>query len=145
MTRLAVALALAGAAFAQSADENIAREVLALERKALDGWREGNPDPMLAAADPGITYFHVMTAKRLDGVGELKSLFEQYRGMPLFERYEIVNPKVQASGDMAVLTYQFVRWNRGERSEWNATQVYQKKKEGWRVIHTHYSTTQAQP
>ncbi len=33
-------------------DEVAAREVLALERKALDGWQAGNPDPALAVSDP---------------------------------------------------------------------------------------------
>jgi hypothetical protein len=38
--------------------ESVAREVLALDRQALDGWPEGNPDPMLAIADADITCIH---------------------------------------------------------------------------------------
>jgi hypothetical protein len=31
-------------------------------------------------------------------------------------------------------------------SRWNATQVYQRKNEGWRIIHSHWSETRsAQP
>ena len=143
----AVAILCGMLAFAQP-KPGAAKEILALERQAMDGWLKGNPDPVLAIMDPEITYFHIMTEKRIDGLPALTPLFETYRGMPLFDSYEIVDPKVQISGDTAVLTYILVRHNGAVASRWNATQVYQRKKEGWRVIHTHYSQTKpatAQP
>jgi hypothetical protein len=121
-----------------------ALEVLALERQAMDGWLTGNPDPQLAISDPQITYYHVMLEKRIEGLPQLKELFERYRGMPLFDGYEILNPKVQLSGEIAVLTYQLARRNGSTTTHWNATQVYQRRKEGWRVIHTHWSETKPQ-
>jgi hypothetical protein len=138
---MAVAILCGMLAFAQPKPD-AATEVLAMERRAMDGWLKGNPDPVLAIADPEITYFHIMTEKRIDGLPALKALFETYRGTPLFDRYDIVDPKIQLSGDTAVLTYLFVRHNGAAISRWNATQVYQRKKEGWRVIHTHWSQTQ---
>ena len=62
-----------------------ATEILALERRAMDGWLKGDPDPVLAITDPDISYFHVMTEKRIDGLPALKALFEAYRGTPLFD------------------------------------------------------------
>jgi hypothetical protein len=142
----AVAAALcgvvAGAAAAADGNEAIAREVVALERQTLDGWQVGNPDPLLAISDPEITYFHVVTDKRLEGLPALRALFEGYRGRPLFDSYEMAEPKVQASGDTAVLTYTLVRHVGTAATRWNATQVYQRKKEGWRIIHSHWSATQ---
>jgi hypothetical protein len=117
------------------------REILALERQALDGWQTGNPDPMLAIADPDIAYFHVMTTQRLDGLPAVKALFERYRGTPLFDSYEIAAPRVQAAGGTAVLTYILVQHTGAATTRWNATQVYQRKKDGWRVIHSHWSAT----
>jgi hypothetical protein len=141
----AVAAALcgvvAGAAAAADGNEAAAREVVALERKTLDGWQVGNPDPLLAISDPEITYYHVMTDKRLEGLPALRALFEGYRGRPLFDSYEMAEPKVQASGDTAVLTYTLVRHVGTAATRWNATQVYQRKKEGWRIIHSHWSAT----
>jgi ketosteroid isomerase-like protein len=136
-----LAAVFGGTLAAADRDQQTTREILALERQALDGWLNGNPDPALAMADPEITYFHVMTEKRLDGLAALRALYEQYRGTPLFDSYEIVNPKVQASGDMAVLTYILLRRNGGATGRFNATEVYQRKKEGWRVIHSHWSNT----
>jgi len=140
---LAAAAAAAVCGMLAAADENeaAAREVLALERKTLDGWQMGNPDPLLAISDPDITYFHVVTEKRLEGLPALKALFEAYRGRPLFDSYEMAEPKVQSSGDIAVLTYILVRHVGSATSRWNATQVYQRKKEGWRIIHSHWSAT----
>jgi hypothetical protein len=116
-----------------------AQEVLALERQAMDGWLAGKPDPQLAISDPQITYIHAVVEKRLEGLPALKELYQQYRGIPLFDSYEIVSPKVQAAGNVAVLTYQLLRRNGSATTYWNATQVYCRKTEGWRVIHTHWS------
>jgi hypothetical protein len=139
----AVAAALGGVLAAADRNEAAAREVLALERQTLDGWQMGDPDPLLAISDPEITNFHVVTDKRLDGLPALKALFEGYRGRPLFDSYEMAEPKVQASGDTAVLTYTLVRHVGTATTRWNATQVYQRKKEGWRIIHSHWSATKA--
>jgi ketosteroid isomerase-like protein len=136
---------LAGAVGAADGNEAAAREVVALERKTLDGWQVGNPDPLLAISDPEITYYHVMTDKRLEGLPALRALFEGYRGRPLFDSYEMAEPKVQASGDTAVLTYTLVRHVGAAATRWNATQVYQRKKEGWRIIHSHWSATRPEP
>lgn len=118
-----------------------ASEILALERQVMDGWLSGNPDPALALFDAEITFFHVMTDKRLDGLPPVKALYSEYRGTPLFDSYEMIDPKVQVSGESAVLTYILARRNGTTTSRWNATQVYQRKKEGWRVIHSHWSMT----
>ena len=136
-----LATALGSVLAAADRDEATAREVLALERTTLDGWQVGNPDPLLAISDPEITYIHVVTDKRLNGLPALKALFEAYRGRPLFDSYEMAEPKVQSSGDIAVLTYILVRHVGTATSRWNATQVYQRKKEGWLVIHSHWSAT----
>ncbi|MCP5114438.1 MAG: nuclear transport factor 2 family protein [bacterium] len=82
-----------------------------------------------------------MTDGRLDGLAAVKALYESYRGMSLFDSYEIAEPKVRVDGDVAVLTYVFV-WRRGGDSQrWNSTQVYRRNTEGWRVVHSHWSET----
>lgn len=136
------ALAAAGGLWA-SADADTASEILALERRALDGWQKGDPDPLLAMLDPDITYIHTVAGQRLNGAAAVKALFEAYRGRPLFDSYEIVEPRVQVAGDTAVLTYLLVQRVGGAANRWYGTQVYQRRKEGWRVIHTHWSAAAA--
>jgi hypothetical protein len=110
-----------------------------LERQAMDGWLKGDPDPQLAISDPEITYIHDVAGKRLEGLSALKELYAPYRGVPLFDSYELLSPKVQPTGDVAVLTYQLAQRNGSATRYWNATQIYKKKREGWRIIHTHWS------
>jgi len=141
MAVCAVAALLSGGLAAADSDAGIAREIVAIERRVMDGWQKGDPGPALEISDREITYFHVMTDRRLDGLPALRALYEPYRGTPLFDSYEMLDPKVQVSGDVAVLTYNFVRRNGTAASRFNATEVYQRKKEGWRVIHSHFSMT----
>lgn len=119
-------------------------EILALERRAMDGWLEGNPDPQLAISDPEITYFHAVVDKRLEGLPAVREFFERYRGTPLFDSYEILSPKLQVCGEVAVLTYRLARHNGTVTTFWNASQVYQMKKGGWWVVHSHWSEAKAQ-
>jgi len=132
---------LLGMTASAASDADTLQQLVALERQAMDGWIKGDPAPALAILDPEVTYFHIMTESRLDGLPAVKALFENYRGRPLFESYEIASPKAQVSGDIAVLTYVFVWHAGGNTSRWNSTQIYRKTKEGWRVIHSHWSQT----
>jgi ketosteroid isomerase-like protein len=138
---LSIVTALAGAPTPARVAADPAPEIIALERKALDGLAQGNPDTLLALSDADISYFHVMTGQRLDGASAVKSLVEPYRGRALFESYEMIRPRVQVAGDVAVLTYILLQRGGGTVAQWNGTQVYQRKAEGWRIVHTHWSQT----
>jgi ketosteroid isomerase-like protein len=120
-------------------DTDTMRELLALEKQAMDGWLKGDPEPQLAILDPDIIYIHAAVGKRLEGLAAVKELYAQYRGVPLFDSYEILSPRVRVSGDTAVLTYQLAQHRGAATKYWNGTQVYLKKPEGWRIIHTHWS------
>jgi hypothetical protein len=122
-------------AAAQSTEQTI----LAMERRAMDGWGQGNPDEFLKISDPEITLFHSTLEKRLEGLAAVKALYEGYRGRPLFDRYEIIDPKVVVSGSVAVLTYLFTTQNGSLTRRWHATEVYRKGKAGWRILHSHFS------
>ncbi len=138
---LAVAAVLVGASTPARTAADPASEVIALEQKALAGLAQGNPDVLLGLSDADISYFHVMTNGRLDGAPSVKSLVEPYRGQRLFESWEMVQPRVQVSGDVAVLSYVLAQRNGGAVARWNGTQVYQRKAGAWRIIHTHWSQT----
>jgi ketosteroid isomerase-like protein len=138
---LSIVAGLGGTSAYAASRADTAREILALERKAMDGWLKGDPEPLLAISDDDITYFHVMTDKRLDGLAAVKAIVEPFRGRSLFDSYDMLEPQVQVGGDMAVLTYVLVRRNGPATSRWNATQVYQRKPHGWRIVHTHWSQT----
>jgi len=60
-------------------------------------------------------------------------------------RYEMIDPKVQRYGDVAVLTFNLVNYGKpgtGEESvvaRWNSTEVYSRIAGKWRIIHSHWS------
>jgi hypothetical protein len=115
------------------------QQLIALERALLDGWIKGNPDPNLAICTKDITYTDTGVGRRLDGLAETKTYFEAYRGKSLFDSYEILNPLVHDSKDMAVLVYRLLSHNGAETVPYDCTEVYQKRGENWMVIHSHFS------
>ena len=144
MVVCAAVAAFGGALAAADSEADIARQLLALERQAMDGWMKGNPDSDLARTDSTVTYFHVAADKRLEGLPALTELFEKYRGRPLFDSYDLVDPKVQAAGNVAVLTFTLECRMGTTVYRYDASEVYQHKKEGWRVIHAHWSKAKTQ-
>ncbi len=136
---LAILLVFSIPALRADAKPDTMHEILALERQAMDGWIVGNPDPTLATLDPDATYFHFPLDKRISGITAIKNFFEPYRGKSLFDSYDIVEPAVQEGADFAVLTYQLVTHNGSATGRWNCSEVYRHGKQGWKVIHAHWS------
>ena len=138
--------ALVIAARARSADTAQADEVIAIERAALDRWGKGDPSGFLETYGPEITYFDVITERRLDGHAAMTDYYRPITGKIKILRYEMIGPKVQRHGDVAVLTYNL-------RSEgvqpdgkqvtvrWNSTAVYARSGRQWQMIHSHWSLT----
>jgi hypothetical protein len=113
--------------------------ILALERRGMEGWLAGNPDPFLAMSDPKITFVHAALGTRLDGLDAVKAVYETYRGRPLFDSYRIISPKVVLAGNTAVLSYEFETHNGSLARRWFATSIYQKGDTGWLIVHAHFS------
>ena len=57
----------------------------------------------------------------------------------------MVSPKVQCHGDIAVLTYNLVNYERQldgterQARRWNSTAVFRRIAGEWRTIHSHWS------
>jgi uncharacterized protein (TIGR02246 family) len=136
------AVLLAGSARAAQ----VADTIIALERTALDRWGAGDPQGFLDTYAPDITYFDIGTGHRLDGHAAMTDYYRPLFGRIRIPRYEMIDPKVQRHGDVAVLTYNL-------RSEglqpdgkqvtvrWNSTAVYARIGGAWRMIHSHWSLT----
>ena len=123
-----------------SANENQAGvSVLALERSALDKWGKGDPDGYLAISATEVSYFDPIHPRRIDGHDALSDYYRPLRGLIKIERDEIVEPRVQTHGDVAILSFQFVSQGSEGAKKWNCTEVYARQPEGWRIVHTHWS------
>jgi ketosteroid isomerase-like protein len=119
--------------------------IVALERGALDRWGHGDPQGFFDVMAPDQTYFDPMTARRIDGQGALKKYIAPFTGKIKIEKYEMIDPKVQRSGDLAVLTFNLVNYGAqldgGPKTtvRWNSTEVYQRVNGSWKIVHSHWS------
>jgi len=120
-----------------------ADEILTLERAAMERWAKGDPDGFLEICDSDVTYFDPFIEKRVNGLDELRALYETLRGKVKLDDYEFVDPRVEVAGDAAVLSYNF-RDRMGETVlEWNATEIFRRRDGRWRIVHTHWSFRKA--
>ncbi len=88
--------------------EAVATEIINLERAALDRWGRGDPSGFLEICAPDVVYFDPFLKRRIDGVAELTEHYEGIRGKIRIDRYELLNPRVQGDGNLAVLTFNYV-------------------------------------
>jgi uncharacterized protein (TIGR02246 family) len=122
-------------------------EIIAIERAALDRWGRGDPSGFLETYAPEVTYFGAVTEQRIDGLDAMKAWFAPIAGKIKIDRYEMLNPKVQRYGDVAVLSYNIVNYVKqpggSEKAiqRWNSTAVYRLMDGRWRTIHSHFSYT----
>jgi uncharacterized protein (TIGR02246 family) len=123
--------------------QEIAQEILAMERAALDRWGNGDPDGFLEISAEDVDYFDPFQAGRVKSREELRQIYDGLRGLVKIAWSDIVNPQVRVCGDVAVLTFNFVSRTPGEtESRWNTTEVYERRGGRWLIVHTHWSFTQ---
>ena len=132
----------------QTNTDTVVETIISLERQALDHWNRGDVEGQLKFYADDVTYFDPITATRIDGWPAVADYFRTvWAGKVNIPRYDMVNPRVVAGPDLAVLSYNLVNYFPApEGSEivgtrWNSTQVYRRTGDQWRVVHVHWSFT----
>jgi ketosteroid isomerase-like protein len=123
-------------------------EIIAIERAALDRWGNGDPSGFLETYASEVTYFDNGTERRIDGLDAMTEYYRRVVGQIKIREYEIIGPKVQRHGDAAVLSYNLrseaVQPDGSEVTiRWNSTSVYAQIGGAWKMIHSHWSLTNA--
>jgi ketosteroid isomerase-like protein len=122
---------------------DVAQTIIGMERAALERWGRGDPSGFLEISADDVVYFDPYQPRRLNGLAELRELYESIRGQVQIARFDLINPVVQAVDDMAVLTFNYVAEGTNEvTSRWNCTEVYRLDGGTWRIIQTHWSITE---
>lgn len=120
----------------------ISEKIIALETAALTEWHNGNPSPYLELYSQDFTYFDPAHERRLDGWEMIKELYESMRGTVKMNKFEMINPVVQHTGTMAVLTYNLHSYSVDMIWKENCTEVYRLEEyDNWKIIHSHWSMT----
>lgn len=85
-----------------------ANAVLAQERAALEFWSQGRTRQYFAHWADDATYFDDLgAARRVDGRAALTAYVATLDGKVPPHRYELVEPKVQMHGDLAIVTFRY--------------------------------------
>jgi uncharacterized protein (TIGR02246 family) len=123
-----------------------ADDIIAMERAAMDRWNRGDTQGVLDLYAEDITYFDPLQDKRVDGLEAMKALYGSFTGKFKIQSYEMIDAKVQRTGDVAVLTYnlldEVVELPTGPTSmkmAWNVTEVYARVEGQWKIVHAHFS------
>jgi ketosteroid isomerase-like protein len=144
-----VMVSLCGVSCVVGADDYSPDSIIALERGALDRWGKGDPKGYYELMAAGETYFDPTTARRVDGIEALRAHFAPFDGKIAIDRYEMLDPKVQRDGNVAVLTFNLN--DSGARiagadqgiQRWNSTEVFQRIEGKWKIVHSHWSYVKA--
>ena len=128
--------------------DRLLEELVSLERAALDRWIKLDPQGYLDLYAQELTYFDPTTEKRVDGMRAMQERVAPMKNVKLpftKVRYELLDPRVQRHGDIAVLTFNVVNYgtlpDRPESvlTRWNSTEVYGRVNGKWKIIHSHWS------
>jgi hypothetical protein len=141
-------LATVSASHAQSVDTKAAEtqaKIIAMERAALNRSDKGDFDGGLEISDPDVVYIDPSIAQPIVGLEALRRYY--HAAMPSDETGSGVmsNVKVQLAGkDTAVLSFNYVTESSRTHhvTKWNATEVYHRTGNDWRILHTHWSFMQ---
>lgn len=119
----------------------ITETIIALENAAMEAWLNGNPTLFLDLYSNDFTYFDPAHETRLDGRDKITELYESMRGKIKTDKFEMINPVVQSTETMAVLTYILHSYFGETLWKENVTEVYRLEDNRWKIIHGHFSPT----
>ncbi len=153
MSRTAILVAILsllvlGGCNTDTTHQNADKEIIALERSALDKWSQSDTHGYIDISADDVTWFDFTPGKqlRIEGIEAIRNFLEPMGKEIPPHKYALANPKVQLYGNTAILTY---HWNASTPDgqpipSWKATSVYNWKDGKWSMVHCHYSIVQAE-
>lgn len=126
-----------------SKNEDIKATIIALEEQALTLWNNGNPDGFLELSTDDVVYIDPAFESKLEGKKALEDYYNTIRGKIKIDLHKMIDPVVQVSPGVAVLTYNYEAQRDGMVFTMNCTEVYRLDSTNtWKIIHTHWSFVQ---
>lgn len=119
--------------------------ILSLEKSAMERWRKGDPWGFVELCDEDICYVNPGLTRPILSLDEYIAFREPQRGKIHYQISEFIQPRVVIAGDAAVLTYNYRSAETNPdgtiktETYWNTTEVYFKRLEQWKIVHTHWS------
>ncbi|MFC6202246.1 nuclear transport factor 2 family protein [Lactiplantibacillus nangangensis] len=122
-------------------NDALTEKIINLEKGALDKWFKGDTSGYLDIwSKDNFSYFDSFKAERIDDYNQIKQfVLANVEGKLFADNYNFKTPRVQASEDMAVLTYQLFADTSLNEMRYNCIEVYQRENNDWKVIHSTWS------
>ncbi len=129
------------------------QELLVLLDRHLRSIWEGDLETYTATTAPDVTFFEwYISTQRIDGLDfHLRETAANARaaqarraaGQRYEIEHEVLAPKVQIYGEIAIITYTLLmRYSDDQgvtHTEHNETRVFQRRAQGWQLVHCHKS------
>jgi len=122
--------------------ESVKKELLELERSALDRWSSGNPRAYAQSAADDVTYFDDIGAKnRVAGKDAVLEYLDSLKEHIPPHRYEMGDPMVQLFGDVGIVSFLYLPSTLDGQAgtPWRASSVYARMDGEWRMVHAHWA------
>lgn len=123
---------------------DVAATIIAMERAALDQSDRLDPDGFLKLSDPDVVYIDPSLERPIVGLDNLRAYYKSFGNSGSPAAGEMLNVRTKVADDTVVLTFNYQRKD-GAGARWNATEIYHRTKDGWRIIHTHWSYIKPPP
>ncbi|MCL1973839.1 MAG: nuclear transport factor 2 family protein [Bacteroidetes bacterium] len=134
---------MTGCTLSSSNNEPVKATIIALEEEALREWNNGNPDGFIALSSDDVVYFDPTLENQLVGKKALEDYYNPIRGKDKTTLYKMINPVVQLSSEIAVLSFHYEAYMDSLMIKLNCTEVYKLNSSNqWKIIHTHWSFVQ---
>ncbi|MDZ7414122.1 MAG: nuclear transport factor 2 family protein [candidate division KSB1 bacterium] len=123
--------------------EDLKKTLVDLERAQAKAFNKGDVKGILGYFDKDLVGFSSTRHARLKGLRALRQTIEYYLTQADKVDFKILQPQVQAFGDVAVVSFYWTvtleKKGKSRVIEGRGTHVYAKRDGAWKVVHEHFS------
>jgi hypothetical protein len=124
-------------------EDSIKILILAKENSTLDRWYKGDPMGFADNSWDDVTYFDPSLINRIDSIDAFKKFLTPIIGKVHIASHKFDKPMVRVFGDVAILTFTDVFTVGEEIIRWHSTEIYQRRENDWKLIHSHWTQSKA--
>lgn len=124
------------------------KQVISLEKEALNAWSGGDPTGYAVHAHPQMVYFDNLGAQNLlEGEQQIKSYVQAAFAELKPHTYEMEGLKSRQYGDTVILAYQYhpTMLDGSDSSKWATSVVYVLFKNTWKMVHASWTMLMPPP
>ena len=124
-------------------EDSIKSLILAKENVTLDRWYKGDPMGFIDNSWEDVTYFDATLRTRADSIDAFRNILTPIIGKVHVPDHRFHKPLIRVYDDIAILTFTDVFTIGADTARWHATEIYQRRDNDWKLIHSHWTQSNA--